>query len=425
MRWRNPKAQHFQRLPFFVAIRHLRIAANLQRLPIRLYQPPVESDIQSKPATAADRSARSRSTIRRVLDRNEDRVRERRRRVLAAAAAYNSFDANRRGLATVDATSIPPATTDADGVRSGSEHGRRALHEASRRAGILDDRVVAMFGERWAHLHAESNPSPLRDTDNDPSPILTMAVDPEFLSRRNQLRPEPTYALSSIRSTQAANHPVSLRRPLPELYAGSNNTQSRSATRSPGSLWSHVRRQRNSMRDERNRRIRAEFIGGLGDRDRSLSPEGDNVWDTLLSTLTPDPQPPSLGSSFASASASAAATQSTAAASSRTSFTTPDAADESIFEPPCESGCDNSDTEGEDEEDAMDQLQTYIPGLRPRRRSYADVARGNNEDPLELLGGIGGMQRIVRNLARREDIPDEWWADAGLSRTLSRETSGN
>ena len=178
---------------------------------------------------------------------------------------------------------------------------------------------------------------------------------------------------------------------------------------------------------EGSRRRNADLPDGLGDRNRSLSPEGDNVWDTLLSTLTPDPQPPSVGSSFASASASAsaAATQSTAAASSRTSFTTPDAANESLFEPPCESGCDNSDTEGEDDEDAMDQLQTYIPGLRPRRRSYAEVARGNNEDPLELLGGIGGMQRIVRNLARREDIPDEWWADAGLSRTLSRDTPGN
>ncbi|CCF44651.1 hypothetical protein CH063_03387 [Colletotrichum higginsianum] len=31
---------------------------------------------------------------------------------------------------------------------------------------------------------------------------------------------------------------------------------------------------------------------------------------------------------------------------------------------------------------------------------------------------LHGMQMIVRNLARREDIPDEWWAGAGLSRTL-------
>lgn len=35
---------------------------------------------------------------------------------------------------------------------------------------------------------------------------------------------------------------------------------------------------------------------------------------------------------------------------------------------------------------------------------------------------LHGMQMIVRNLARREDIPDEWWAGAGLSRTLPEES---
>jgi hypothetical protein len=166
-------------------------------------------------------------------------------------------------------------------------------------------------------------------------------------------------------------------------------------------------------------------INGLGDRNRSLSPEGDNVWDTLLSTLTPDPQPPSVGSSFASTSASAVASQSTATASSRTSFTAPERLDDDSAEPPCESGCDNSDTEGDDDDDDGDMMQLpLIPGLGgPSRRSRA--GRPSTDDPLEYLGGIGGMQRIVRNLARREDIPDEWWADAGLSRTLPREAPGN
>jgi hypothetical protein len=182
-----------------------------------LYQPPVESDIPSK--STADRSARSRSSIRRVLDRNEDRVRERRRRVLAAAAAYNNYDA-RRGPASADPAPVPPATTDITGTRSGSEHGRRALRDANRRIGLLDDRVVTMFGERWAHLHAESNPSPLRDdNNNEPSPMLSMAVEPEFLSsRRSQLRPEPTYALSNMRSTQAPGHPVSVLHPPPSSH---------------------------------------------------------------------------------------------------------------------------------------------------------------------------------------------------------------
>ncbi len=176
---------------------------------------------------------------------------------------------------------------------------------------------------------------------------------------------------------------------------------------------------------------------GLGDRNRSLSPEGDNVWDTLLSTLTPDPQPPSVGSSFASASASAsaAASQGAATGSSSTSLTGPEVADDSALEHPCESGFEGSDTEGDEDPDSrtrprlesrrMDHMLALFAPRGPygSRRSYADVARrtsrSNSNDDLT------GMLRIVSNLARREDIPDEWWAEAGLSRTLSRETSSN
>ncbi|SPQ21984.1 efeca579-ab4c-4eba-8b90-5d7f5a472828 [Thermothielavioides terrestris] len=395
---------------------------------LRLYQPPVESDIPAKPTI--DRAALSRSTIRRVLDRNEDRLRERRRRVLAAAAAYNSFDA-RRGLSAVEPPAIPPATTDSSGTRSGSEHGRRALRDAANRMSLLDERLAAVFGERWTNLHTETNPSPLRDEDNNPSPMLAMAVDSEFLPRRSRLRPEPTYTLSSIRSTQAPDHPcdtvsgrhVALPQTGGRWMDSILRADSRQSLNGPGEgSWSRPAAPSNRPWTHRTGLGTLGGVDGLGDRNRSLSPEGDNVWDTLLSTLTPDPQPPSVGSSFASAtaSASAAATQSNATASSRTSFTTQDTAEESAFDPPCDSGCDNSDTEGDDDEDEMDAIQPPR-----RRRTYAEVVRDSNDDPLELLGGIGGMQRIVRNLARREDIPDEWWAEVGLSRTLSREASSN
>lgn len=158
-------------------------------------------------------------------------------------------------------------------------------------------------------------------------------------------------------------------------------------------------------------------VDGLGDRDRSLSPETEGVWDTLLSSITPDPQPPSAGASFASTSApvSGSTSQNTdaSAQSSRTNTSAPTTIDalEFDFEHPCESGGDNSDTEGED--DDLEQLT-----LRRFRRTYADVTRPRDEDDLEIMGGVESMQRIVRNLARREDIPDEWWADAGLSRSL-------
>lgn len=205
----------------------------------------------------------------------------------------------------------------------------------------------------------------------------------------------------------------------------------------------------------------ASPVDGLGDRNRSLSPEDDGVWDTLLSSITPDPQPPSVGTSFASTSgpASAATSQSTGtSASARTHLTTPATMDElegagrrgGDFEfeqedHPCESG---GETEGDDDDDNEEQetrrLRRFARarshadavaqltagdvddddddddlGVLGRARSYADVVRRMEDEDLE--GSVDDMQRIVRNLARREDIPDEWWAEAGLSRSLQHE----
>ncbi|KAL2160611.1 hypothetical protein VTH06DRAFT_1299 [Thermothelomyces fergusii] len=364
---------------------------------LRLYQAPVESDIQSR-SKADDRPARSRSSIRRALDRNDERIRERRRR-LVATAAYNSLDA-RRGQA-LDLGSAPPATTDSSGTRSGSEHGRRMLRDPSRRRAFFGDGTVTIFGEHWAHLHAEPHPGPFRDDSHILFPALSMAVESDFLPPRAQPRPEPTYTLSNMRSTQASSQ------------------NSRSTLRhQPRPLWSRMYRhgsRLDGLRDDASSGRASPWAAdadGLGDRNRSLSPEGDTDWGTLTTTLTPDPQPPSAGSSFASATTRRAA----APASSRTSFTAPDTAETSSFEHPCESGCDNSDTEG-DEEDDMDPMS--LSSLNTLRRP---AFRGSGDDPVELLEP---WQRIVRNLARREDIPDDWWADAGLSRTVSREASRN
>ncbi|KAL2129602.1 hypothetical protein VTI74DRAFT_7536 [Chaetomium olivicolor] len=361
---------------------------------LRLYQAPVESDIpQSK--SAVDRAVRLRSSaIRRAAVRDSEQSRERRRRRLEEIAATNL-----RRTSTQQPWALFSAT-DNNGMASGTQ---------------VDDRVAAMLGERWAQLHAESNPSPLRDEDNNPVPTLTMAVDSEFLPRRNRQRPEPTFALSSLRSTQARNHPS---RSGSRAIFGSASRRLGDSLRTTIDEASQEARPRQSDSSSAPPVFEATRLDGLGDRNRSLSPESDNVWETLLTTLTPDPQPPSVGSSFASASASAVTSQSTTAASSRTSLTTPDTTEEPLFEHQCESGCDNSDTEGEDDDLFMPSLHRsgYRPGF---------MQNDTSDDPLERLGGIDGMQRIIRSMVRREDIPDEWWAEAGLSRTLSRETSGN
>ncbi len=200
---------------------------------------------------------------------------------------------------------------------------------------------------------------------------------------------------------------------------------------------------------------RERSVGGLGDRDRSLSPEGASSWETLLHTIAPDPQPLSVGSSFASTTASAVQSQSGPTGSSSTSLTGMDIVDEDVisFGLPCESGCEDSDTDSyfDDDDmpiasivdatlDAVNRERRRDRRLTPRTpRSYADVvasalapapsapgtasqnSTSTGDDQLHVLGGIGGMQNIVRSLARREDIPDEWWAEAGLSRTLPHE----
>jgi hypothetical protein len=183
---------------------------------------------------------------------------------------------------------------------------------------------------------------------------------------------------------------------------------------------------------EANRlRERAAHLDGLGDRDRSLSPDGEGAWETMLTTLTPDPQLPSAGSSFASASAATSA--SSTSDSQGTSLTTMSsihnetARVNAVIENVCDiledsdSSSVMSDTEAEDEEDIYELQDDHY--ARPRR-SYADVvaSRVARHYGAAESDNWGGMQHIIRRLARREDIPDEWWAEAGLSRTFPRET---
>jgi len=209
--------------------------------------------------------------------------------------------------------------------------------------------------------------------------------------------------------------------------------------------------------NEASRTESAARVDGLGDRDRSISPENDNAWDTLLTTVTPDPQPPSAGSSFTSmmSAVTRIGFNDSMNRSSATSLTGPDTGgEESALEQPCESDDEGDPVEFEVElggEADASARHSDAPG------SYADVVRrgaripqalarrlprpptgnegvggGNNRpDPatddliLQLVGGLGGMQHIVRNLVSREDIPNDWWVDAGLSRTLPRDDAAD
>lgn len=190
-------------------------------------------------------------------------------------------------------------------------------------------------------------------------------------------------------------------------------------------------------------------VDGLGDRARSISPSNDTAWDTLLTSITPDPQAPSAESSFTSAAASASSSSFGEASSPSTSSSATSVSDDSggpsqFFENICETfesrpdSGEEGDNDSEDiavlrraanaeprtiDEPTLDMFWRGYTEVVTRRADrvarHSGVGRGvGGGDNAHTHPGLGGMQRIVQRLAGREDIPDEWWASAGLARIV-------
>lgn len=356
-----------------------------------------------------------------------------------------------------------------------------------RRRNTLEEQLTSLFRDNW--------PAPGTTNEQPDEQVDLGWWTFETLPRYNRSR-----IVGPVSFQQDEDGP--LRGPPPPVQQPPTTTRSSSAEQERRRRRAEFRNRAMARLEMTERRRNATSqpnrgVDGLGDRDRSLSPE---VWDTLLTTLTPDPQPPSAGSSFASTVASQSA-----GASSSTPLTAPDPPHDTSVDQACESGCENSDTESPDYEhpdfalirrrrDALRRVRVRVPDYnldgpidgpisrgsgavnsepsvtrrrrspdgplpsgedatgntaeldgplplahqRPRHGWVGQLSVGNSDDEqvLERWGVtregsttsgnntiVGdddwmGMQRIVRSLARREDIPDEWWAEAGLSRNL-------
>ncbi|KAI0451149.1 hypothetical protein F5B21DRAFT_388992 [Xylaria acuta] len=393
-----------------------------------LFIPPVESDVPVKlsPKHPADPS-HTRSPIRRTERRRQlNETRERRLRMLDAiqAADYASPRQVRNALQPPSTTRSVSRPADAPRV-SGRRSPRLENPRISELTQHLDlerrylgrpttelSRVFtidAIGDDPHSHLNPEASgtqvpewPSPPHHSLLDTSFAPRLPLDRALISGRSSWRRETDRDNEESRYRHRSG-----RERLRQLQSELRD------------LETHTRREA-AMRHAQ----RVRYLDGLGDRDRSLSPEGDGVWDTLQSTLTPDPQPPSVSSSFASTVVSAATPQAHRTDSVNTSITTPD----EEIEPPCDPVLENSSSDGED--DVEDQ--PIEPSRQPTphaRRSYADVAAepqsGQSPESADTIDHdrewLSGMHRIVRGLASRGDIPDEWWAQAGLSRSMSWE----
>ena len=135
----------------------------------------------------------------------------------------------------------------------------------------------------------------------------------------------------------------------------------------------------------RGQRARAgqDVLDGLGDRQRSFSPD-DDTWETMLTTITPDERHPSAHSSFTTATASASSLSSNSATSSYGTRVTAPSTSTEIEACPAESS-------ESDEDYVLDVIEEN------------DSFRIRSRETMNLLRQSEGHLARIENLNRRLD----------------------
>ncbi|VUC37798.1 unnamed protein product [Clonostachys rosea] len=445
-----------------------------------LFVAPVESDVQPKPPAKARRSASPpRSAIRRV-----PYVNPRDRAALSRRSRLLDLQERRRPISRTLETALTTDTTSS-GLAAAAEYIRNGFvtSEEPARADMNDREQRRLAG--LAAISRDRDREEDNNTRQDSRTHWWMVHPNSQRSRENVIMLGMERMRNRRRSGSPRNERQSERQD--EQLTNSGRWMRRAGITLPSG-----RDRDTEALPSSTRRRPTDDVNGLGDRNRSISPEG---WDTLLSTLTPDPQPPSANSSFVSNAASQNPSTSFTSTSGQTLRlgTAP--------EPPCESGCENSDTEdgearprrrhrisraiqhgnsnpvrfdvpgldyplaGDDNLTRRQQLRSRDPLLPPDAQTFrvengsvsvymarptllggqrdgwvgslsvgaaedgsGSESRPNGEGSFLSTGSttsadedLVSLQRIVRRLASRDDIPDEWWTETGLSRTLTRD----
>ena len=155
-------------------------------------------------------------------------------------------------------------------------------------------------------------------------------------------------------------------------------------------------------------------VDGLGDRRRSVSPEGEEeTWVNMLTTMD-DRRTTSQDTSFASSNGRARESQNTT-----TSFGEIGHVDD---------GCDLDLPSGITESDVAEiraqhrrlrrtepdgPIMTGEQGLRQHRQRHRGLRVGDRDRSNTV--GIEVFQNILERMQRQEEVPDEWWAAVGMT----------
>jgi hypothetical protein len=273
----------------------------------------------------------------------------------------------------------------------------------------------------------------LTELINRPSP-----GDPPRNQQSSEQPPfTPRFAPAIAYHSTVASQPNVRRSPFPRLDT-------------PGDLGlprvPQLRRAIEQSINDLNRPFSEPSIDGLGDRQRSLSPDDDdyahNPWETLLTTITPDANLPSNESSFASTASATNASRSGATATSTNSTQTlPSSLDSATanvhlaldpypeFLNPCDYPT-SSDSESDPELDLEGNRQARRRRAMPRSR-FIDTLRQSHDinstmssqPPIPTISfsfsdpstdpEFRQMQSIISRFANG-DVPDHMWVAAGL-----------
>ncbi|KAJ5949644.1 hypothetical protein N7454_001228 [Penicillium verhagenii] len=368
---------------------------------IPLWREPSESD-DFKSAVEKDSSAAARSAIRRQATLRRSSRHPARARGVAGLSSFHSqiLDEIQRGIAepqmgvrspvlnlgiSEDGLDLDASRREALGrntARPQPSHG--ADHLARRARTAREQALLSDILSRADSRIGERRPSPSLTPNFAPAVAYRTAISARLPSDGVRLPPLPPLRRTSTLNHDSPNY-------IPSFF---------------------LRDYRNGSTPGRSNDDPA--IDGLGDRQRSVSPDGErenDAWETLLSTLTPDAHLPSTSTSFFSTTGPT--TDASHNSTSRTSTASSQTLPPKTKTPP------------------VNYHRITGPSGLPiaLRRSPGLPSTLSNHPPIPTISfsfsdssdtDLQQMQAILDRLARREDIPDDWWAGAGLSRNLGR-----
>ncbi|KAJ5179748.1 hypothetical protein N7492_002958 [Penicillium capsulatum] len=391
---------------------------------IPMWREPSEAD-NLKSTLEKDSSAAARSAIRRQPTIRRPSRHSHRARGSGAMSSFHTqiLDEIQRGLGEPQVAVRSPVmnlgmsedgldldSSRRDALRNSTRPGAHRREHVSRRGRNTRDQA-------WSDLLGRSD-LPTRSNARFSNSSLT----PNFA-------PALAYHHTSHPSSDGVRLP-----PLPSL----RRTDSRG--HDPASIIPPVllRDYRASRASDRSNRESA--IDGLGDRQRSLSPDAEpttDAWDLLLSTITPDATLPSTDTSFSSTNsatdASRNGTSRNSGASSQTTQPSPmPSRDIRIGLDPYPDHLHPCDLSSSDDEDTPVDYHRILgrSGLPlSLRRSPGLPSTMGSQPPAPTISfsfsdsndtDLQQMQAIFDRFARRQDVPEDWWAGVGLSRTIGR-----